>query len=165
MTVQLELIVARSSNGVIGREGTMPWHLPEDLRHFKETTMGCPVIMGRRTHESIGRVLPGRRNIVVSRNPAFCAPGCEVVGKIEEAAALCDGCERAFIIGGAQIYRLALPMCKTAWVTEIDAVVDGGDAFFDALPEAFWTRTVLREVPATDSTPRLVFCRYDRKPA
>lgn len=162
MTPRLELIVAHAKNGVIGKNGTMPWHLSEDLKHFKAVTMGCPVIMGRKTHESIGRPLPGRRNIVISRNPDFVAEKCEVVNSLEDALALLSDAPKAFVIGGAQIYKKAIDLCQSAWVTEIDLAVEG-DAFFPALDSNTWERHELRTVEATDTTPKLVFCRFDRK--
>ncbi len=161
MTLELHCIVARSKNGVIGINGTMPWHISEDLKHFKAVTMGCPVIMGRKTHESIGRALPGRRNIVITRNPAFHAQGCETVESLDAALALLADAPKAFVIGGGEIYRLALPLCTSAWVTEIDAEVKG-DTTFPELSAEQWNRVDLRAVEAGDSTPAYVFCRYDR---
>lgn len=161
MTARLELIVAHAKNGVIGKNGTMPWHLSEDLKHFKAVTMGCPVVMGRKTHESIGRPLPGRRNVVISRNPDYQAQGCETVESLEAALDLLADAPKVFVIGGAQIYRQALEKCQSAWVTEIDLEVEG-DAFFPELDPAHWQRHVLRTVEATETTPKLVFCRFDR---
>ena len=99
----VSLVVAMAENRVIGTHGRLPWHLPADLRHFKRLTLGRPVIMGRRTYESIGRVLPQRPNIVVSRNPAFSAPGCVHVASLEDALAVCATAEEAMIIGGVQL--------------------------------------------------------------
>ncbi len=124
----LGLIYARSRNGVIGKDGVMPWHLPEDLAHLKAKTLGLPVIMGRKTWDSLPprfRPLPGRRNIVVTRNAGWQAPGAERVGSVEEAVALCAGAAMAWIIGGAEIYRLALPLADTAEVTVIDQDFEG----------------------------------------
>lgn len=162
MTPRLELIVAHAKNGVIGKNGTMPWHLSEDLKHFKAVTMGCPVIMGRKTHESIGRALPGRRNIIISRNPDFAAPKCEVVTSLENALTLLAGEPKAFVIGGAQIYKKAIDLCQSAWVTEIDLDIEG-DAFFPELDGDIWERHELRTIQADATTPKLVFCRFDRK--
>lgn len=161
MTARLELIVAHAKNGVIGKNGTMPWHLSEDLKHFKAVTMGCPVVMGRKTHESIGRPLPGRRNVVISRNPDYQAQGCETVASLEAALDLLADAPKVFVIGGAQIYRQALEKCQSAWVTEIDLEVEG-DAFFPELDPIHWERHLLRTVDATETTPKLVFCRFDR---
>ena len=137
---ELRAIVAMNREGVIGKAGNLPWHLPEDLRHFKELTMGHPVIMGRKTWESLPkRPLPGRRNIVVSRNPDFHAEGAEVFPSIEEAVEACR--EVPFIIGGEQIYRAALPFCTRIFITEVDAEVEGADAFFPPLPSQDWDET------------------------
>ncbi|MDE2618060.1 MAG: dihydrofolate reductase [Burkholderiales bacterium] len=129
--MKLHLIYARAANGAIGKDGVMPWHLPEDLAHFKRTTLGSPVIMGRKTWESIParfRPLPGRTNVVVTRQPGWQAEGARVAHSLPEALALCGAVTDAWIIGGAEIYREALPLASTAVVTEIDASYDG-DAF------------------------------------
>ncbi len=129
--MKLKLILARSRNGVIGRDNTMPWHLPEDLAHFKRTTMGAPVIMGRKTWESLPprfRPLPGRLNIVVTRQLDWDADGVKVAHSLQEACAQCASAETAWIIGGAELYRLAMPWADEAVVTEIDADFEG-DAF------------------------------------
>ena len=126
----LALIIAVARNGVIGKEGGLPWHIPEDLKHFKRTTVGHTVIMGRRTHESIGRALPSRRNIVVTRQRAAAFAGCEVAQSLEEAIAsarLTDSCP--FVIGGASLYEEALPLATEIYLTEIDRDVVG-DTFF-----------------------------------
>lgn len=140
------IIVARARNGVIGRDNTLPWHLPEDLQHFKHTTMHHPVLMGRRTFESIGRPLPGRRIIVVSRNPDWSAAGCECSDTLVGAIALAgQHLERhpgvdpseIFIAGGAQLYREALALADRAIVTAIDTDA-AGDVRFPALDAAAW---------------------------
>jgi dihydrofolate reductase len=126
--MKLGLIYARSRNGVIGKGGVMPWHLPEDMAHFRQLTMGCPVIMGRKTWDSLPpkfRPLPGRRNIVITRQPGWRAEGAERAGSLGEAVALCAGAPLAWITGGSEIYSLALPLADTAEVTEIDADIDG----------------------------------------
>ncbi|SAL47199.1 dihydrofolate reductase [Caballeronia telluris] len=130
----LTLIVARARNGVIGRDNDLPWRLPEDLAFFKRTTMGSPIIMGRKTHESIGRPLPGRRNIVVSRDAARRFEGCDTVASLDDALALAvaDDAREAFVIGGAQLYREAIRHAGKLIVTEIDADFEGNtklDAF------------------------------------
>jgi len=127
----LHLIFARAANGVIGRNGQLPWHLPEDLAHFKRTTLGCPVIMGRKTWESLPpkfRPLPGRLNIVVTRQTGWQGEGARRAGSLPEAKALCPPDSNAWVIGGAEIYAQALPLAHTAVVTEIDADFEG-DAF------------------------------------
>ena len=140
----LSAIVAVAENGVIGKEGGMPWHLPAELARFKEVTMGHPIIMGRKTHESIGRALPGRTNIVITRNKDFRVEGCEVVGSLDEAierAKKAEGGSAAqtskrfrrpkeiFIIGGEQIYKEAMPLLSRIYLTKVDVEVDG-DKFF-----------------------------------
>ena len=127
-TTRLGLIYARSRNGVIGKDNAMPWHLPEDLAHFKRTTLGAPVIMGRKTWDSVPprfRPLPGRRNIVVTRDAQWQEAGAERVASLDEAIALVAGEPQAWITGGAEIFRLALPRAQVAVVTEIDADIEG----------------------------------------
>ena len=126
--MKLHLIFARAANGVIGRSGGLPWHLPEDLAHFKRITMGRPVIMGRKTWDALPsrfRPLPGRRNIVITRQPDWQADGAERANSLAEALALCPAEQDAWIIGGAEAYRLAQPLACTAVVTEIDADFQG----------------------------------------
>ncbi|TKC83932.1 dihydrofolate reductase [Trinickia terrae] len=127
----LTLIVARASNGVIGRDNQLPWHLPEDLRHFKRTTMGAPIIMGRKTHESIGRPLPGRRNVVVTRDAARRFNGCDTVTDLRAALALAaeDQAPEAFLIGGAQLYAEGAALADKMIITEILEDFDGDATF------------------------------------
>ena len=142
---RLHLVYARSRNGVIGKDGVMPWHLPEDLAHFKQLTMGAPVIMGRKTWQSLPprfRPLPGRVNIVVSRQPDWNAEGAKLAASLEDAIALCAGASDAWIIGGAQIYAQSAAMAHTAEVTEIDADYEG-DAYAPELGTQW--REVARE--------------------
>lgn len=141
------LIVARARNGAIGLANAMPWHLPADLAHFKRTTLGHPVIMGRRTWESIGRALPGRKNIVVSRTPGFRAEGAQVVGSLEEAWRASEGAEEAFVIGGAHLYAEALPEADRIYLTDVMAEVEG-DTFFPRLDPRDWRETLLAGQPA-----------------
>ncbi|PLZ01815.1 diacylglycerol kinase [Burkholderia sp. WAC0059] len=138
----LTLIVARARNGVIGRDNQLPWRLPEDLAFFKRTTMGAPVIMGRKTHESIGRPLPGRRNIVVTRDARKRFEGCDTAASLDAALAIAasDGASEAFLIGGAQLYAEGLGKANRLLVTEITADVDG-DATFAAPDPAHWRET------------------------
>ena len=117
MKPHISMIVARSRNGVIGKEGKLPWHLPEDLKFFKQTTMGLPIIMGRKTWESIGRPLPGRRNVVVTSKSSYSAPGVEVVGSLEEAIKLFSSNDTVMVIGGETVYKQALPWADTVWLT------------------------------------------------
>lgn len=163
---RLFLIVARARNGVIGRDNQLPWHLSEDLKFFKRTTLGAPVIMGRKTHESIGRALPGRRNLVVTRDPSRRFDGCETVGSLAEALALCkqDGTADAYLIGGAELYREGIAQADGLIVTEIDHDVEG-DATFAAPDPAQW-HEVSREYP-THTAPGewpYAWVRYARTP-
>jgi dihydrofolate reductase len=140
--MKLHLIYARAANGAIGKDGVMPWHLPEDLAHFKRTTLGCPVIMGRKTWESLPprfRPLPGRANVVVTRQHDWQAEGTRVAHSLDEAIGLCGDESDAWVIGGADIYRQALPLASTAVVTEIEADFEG-DAFAPELGPA-WQET------------------------
>ena len=144
--MRLSMIVAMAENRVIGLDGGMPWHLPGDLRHFKEVTMGHPVIMGRKTYEAIGAALPGRANIVVTRNADFKAPDADVVhdldAALEKAGAMAEieGRDEVFIIGGAEIYAQAMPEARRIYLTEVHAEPPG-DAFFPALAEGEWRET------------------------
>ena len=136
--MKISLIVAASPDNVIGRDGGLPWHLPEDLQRFKALTMGKPIVMGRLTHESIGRPLPGRRNIVISRRPGYRADGCDVVASPEEALRTAGGADEVMIIGGAAIYRAFLPRADRIYLTRVNADV-AGDVHFPALPAGEWT--------------------------
>jgi dihydrofolate reductase len=136
------LIYARAANGVIGAGGTLPWHLPEDLAHFKRTTLGCPVIMGRKTWDSLPpkfRPLPGRANIVVTRQPDWNENGAKPASDMHEALQLCEHAADVWVIGGAQLYALAEPLATTAVVTEIEQIFEG-DAFAPVLGTA-WQET------------------------
>jgi dihydrofolate reductase len=157
---RLCLIAALASNGVIGVGGGLPWRLPDDLKHFKTLTIGHPVIMGRRTWTSIGRALPGRRNIVVTRQSGFAAPGAEVAPTLEDALALCAGAPLAFVIGGAELYAAALPIADTLELTEIDAAFEG-DTKFPAFERGAW-REVRRERHRSAEGLRFDFVRYER---
>jgi dihydrofolate reductase len=133
--MRLHLIFAKARNGVIGHNNTLPWHLPEDLAHFKKTTLGCPVIMGRKTWDSLPpkfRPLPGRLNIVVTRQTDWQAAGAQTAHSIEQACTLCPSDSDAWVIGGAEIYAQAAPLASTAVITEIDADF-AGDAFAPVL--------------------------------
>jgi len=141
----ISFVVAVARNGVIGREGGLPWHISSDLKRFKEITMGKPVIMGRKTWDSLPRKpLPGRRNIVITRQPDFPAEGAEVVATPEQALSHCAGAPEVAVIGGGEIYRLFWPMVDRLYLTEVDLEVEG-DTHFPALDPAEW-REVAREV-------------------
>jgi dihydrofolate reductase len=130
--MMISLIVAMDRHGVIGADGKLPWHLPTDLKHFRRVTMGKPVVMGRRTHESIGRALPGRENIVLTRDPAYTAAGCTVLHGIEAVLEHCRDAAEVIVMGGTDIYAAFLPLAERVYLTEIDAAVTG-DAFFPDL--------------------------------
>ncbi|PRP71927.1 diacylglycerol kinase [Chromobacterium amazonense] len=136
----LTLVAAMAANRTIGINNTLPWHLPEDLKHFKAATLGKPVIMGRKTWDSIGRPLPGRRNIVVTRQADWRAEGAEVAHSLEDALALAGAVDEACLIGGAELYRQALPIADKLCLTEIGQAFDG-DAHFPAFSAADWRET------------------------
>lgn len=134
----ISMIVARSRNHVIGRDNQMPWKISADLQFFKRVTMGHPVIMGRKTWESIGRPLPGRRNIVVSRNKDLQLTGAEVVHSLEEALNSLGEFSRAFVIGGEQLFTQAFDKADRLYITEIDLDIEGGDTFFEVPNQTAW---------------------------
>lgn len=140
------MIAALANNRVIGIENRLPWRLPEDLAHFKALTLGHPVLMGRKTFESLGRPLPGRTNIVITRNPDFRPEGCQVAGSIPEAIALCRAAVELFFIGGAELYAQAIPLADRLYLTEVDIEAEG-DAWF---PE--YDRGMFLEVSRTSHT-------------
>ena len=157
------VVVAMGRARVIGVAGGLPWRLPADLRRFKALTLGKPILMGRRTHESIGRVLPGRRNLVLSRL-AFAAPGCEVVASLDEALSCCAGEPEVMVIGGATVYAEALPRAERIYLTIVDGEF-AGDTFFPPLPEGEWREVEAEEHPADAENPyALRFVRLDRVP-
>lgn len=144
----LSAIVALSDNRVIGKNNQLPWHLPADLQHFKTITLGKPIIMGRKTYESIGRPLPGRQNIVITRSNAFQAPGCSVFTSVDTALASVAECEEVFIIGGAQLYQQLLPRIQRLYLTIVHQHVVMGDAFFPEIDPREW-----REISHEDCLP------------
>lgn len=158
MSIRVALIWAMSRNRVIGRNNALPWYLPEDLKYFKRVTMGKPIIMGRKTWESIGRPLPGRSNIVVSRDTRFEAEGAKVVHSLDEALkmaeniALINGGEEAVIMGGAEIYRQALPLADRLYLTQVHAEVEG-DALFPEFDIERWHELGREDFQASGSNP------------
>ena len=147
--MQISIVVAASANNVIGVDGQLPWRLPEDLQHFKQITMGKPMIMGRTTYESIGRALPGRQSIVLSRQAGFEAEGCDVVETIEDAIAAAGDAEEVMIIGGGEIYRQFLPQVDRIYLTRVQAEVDG-DTLFPEIELDEWEVVAVEEYPAGD---------------
>lgn len=147
--MRISLIVAAAANRVIGAAGRLPWHLPNDFKQFKQATWGKPIVMGRRTWDSIGRPLPGRDSIVVTRDAAFDAAGARVAHSVDEALELAAGADEVMVIGGGEIYRLFLERASRILYTHVDCVVDG-DVEFPALDEARWTLTWCEAHPADD---------------
>ena len=159
----VSLIAAVARNRAIGKDNQLLWNLPEDMKHFRETTRGKPVIMGRKTWESLPekfRPLPGRQNIVVSRNPAYKAHGAALAGTLESALALVGGAEETFIIGGEQLYSAALPQADRLYLTEVDCAPEA-DAFFPAIDPAAWK--ILEHRDSTESSPPCAFVIYARR--
>ncbi|MBL4900410.1 MAG: type 3 dihydrofolate reductase [Colwellia sp.] len=170
MTI-LSLIVATAENNIIGKDNIMPWHLPADLAYFKKVTLGKPIIMGRKTYESIGRPLPGRRNIVISHDENYSANGIDTVTSVEQALALVDGSdgsdavEEIMVIGGGAIYKHCLPNADRLYVTHIQATIDGDTQFPDYAigNDGNWQKTS-NEFRASDDKNAydLDFCIYQR---
>jgi dihydrofolate reductase len=158
------LVAAVSRNGVIGRDGMLPWRLPEDMAHFREVTMGHPVVMGRKTWESLPdrfRPLPGRRNVVVTRNPGWHADGAERARSLETAVELLDGMPQVFVIGGAELFAAALPLADQLLLTEIDADAEG-DTFFPPYAVGEFEQVSREPYVSADGTP-FAFVTYARK--
>ncbi|MYN40279.1 dihydrofolate reductase [Duganella sp. FT109W] len=158
---KLTIIVATDAQRGIGINNTLPWKLPEDLAHFKRTTTGHPIIMGRKTFDSIGRPLPNRRNIIVTRNDKWSHDGVETVGSIDAAIALLDGAE-GFVIGGAEIYRQSLPLADQLIITQIAHTFDC-DAFFPEIDATAWQETAREEHVSAASGLHYAFVTLRRK--
>jgi dihydrofolate reductase len=135
--MNISIVVAMSSNSLIGRDGDLPWHLSADLQHFKSITMGKPMVMGRLTYESIGRPLPGRENIVLTRDPDYKADGCTIVHDLEQITSRCSDTEEIMIIGGAQLYIETIPLANKLFITEVHAEL-AGDTFFPDFDRKQW---------------------------
>lgn len=156
--MKLAMIWAMARNRTIGRNNALPWHLSEDLKYFKRVTMGKPIIMGRKTWDSIGRPLPGRTNIVISRDPDFHAEGVKVVNTLEQALAIAesigiiDGSDEVVVMGGEQIYALALPKADRLYMTEVHADVEG-DAYFPEFDRTQWQELARENHAATGPNP------------
>ncbi|MBP6095039.1 MAG: dihydrofolate reductase [Methyloversatilis sp.] len=164
MKPELSLIAALAANGMIGRDNGMPWHLPEDLKRFRALTMGHPIIMGRRTWDALGRPLPGRTSIVVSRQPGLVLDGAIAVSSLDEAiaaAAAAEGGDHAFVIGGAQLYALALPHVQRLLLTEIADSFDG-DTVFPAFEHSQWIEIARQPAVSADGL-RYAFVDYVRR--
>lgn len=142
--MKISLVAAMAANRVIGKDGQMPWHLPQELQHFKAVTMGKPIVMGRRTFESIGRPLPGRHNIVITRHPEALPSAVTAVSSVDEAIRAAGDADELMVIGGGEIYRQFLPIASSLYLTEIDLDIDG-DTWFPEYNSEQWHRTLLRE--------------------
>jgi dihydrofolate reductase len=160
---KLSLIVAMARNRTIGVSNTLPWRCPEDLKHFKTLTMGHHMIMGRKTFDSIGKPLPGRTTVVVTRNNDLSIADCVIAHSLNEAIAACAGDEEIFIVGGAELYRQAVPVVDTLYITEIQQDVEG-DAHFPEFDKSIW-REITREVRSQETPQPLEyhFVTYRRK--
>jgi len=152
--MKLSIIAAMDRNRLIGADNQLPWHLPADLHFFKRTTLGKPILMGRKTFDSIGRPLPGRRNVIISRNPNYQAAGCDVVHSIEEALELVRESEEVMLIGGATLYEQALPLAQRLYLTLIDAEFEG-DAWFPNYPQLGNWQEISHEKQQADEKNRL----------
>jgi dihydrofolate reductase len=148
--MQISLIVAMAKNRVIGCNNQLPWHLPADLKHFKERTLGKPIIMGRRTFESIGKPLPGRHNIVVTHDPLYQISGCSVVHSLDEAFSVAGEVDEIIIIGGATLYQEAIPFVQRMYITVIDCEIDG-DVYFPDWDPVMWEEVQRKDYPADET--------------
>ena len=158
------MIVAHADNRIIGKDNDMPWHLPADLAYFKQTTLGKPVIMGRKTFESIGRPLPGRKNIVITRNADYQAEGVEVVSSVDAALALTQGVEEVMVIGGGAIYQHCLPAADKLYITHIEANIAGDTQFpaYDIEKDWQLIESKVRDADEKNAY-QLNFCVYQRR--
>ncbi len=147
--MNLSIIVAMDQNGLIGKDNDLPWHLSSDLKHFRSITMGKPVVMGRMTHESIGRVLPGRENIVISRNPDYKSAGCTVVNNLDDLNNYCHEHNELMIMGGAELYKLAIAKANRLYLTEVHAEI-AGDTYFPDFNRDKWQEVERKDFKADD---------------
>ena len=161
MSAEVVIVVARAQNGVIGRGGKLPWHISDDLKRFKRLTMGSAMVMGRKTFDSLPGLLPGRRHIVLTRDPAWRAPGAEVARTPEEAIAMAKG-ERISIIGGAEIFELFLAHATRVELTDVLADIDGDTLMPDPRSRGEWRETWSEEHPATGDQPPFRFVTLER---
>ena len=159
---RITIIVAYASNRVIGNAGNIPWHLAEDLKRFRQLTIGHSIIMGRKTWESIGRLLPGRKHIIVSRKPGYEVAGAKVVDSVEAAVAAARDDSEIFVIGGGEIYARALPLAERILATEIDAKFEG-DTYFPELEKGNWRETARLSREDSGGGPRYSFVTLERR--
>lgn len=158
----LSVIAAVADNEAIGLDNGLPWHLPEDLKHFRSLTMRHHIIMGRKTYESLGRLLPGRTTVIVTRQTDYCVEGAIVAGSLEEAVSRCGNDEEVFVIGGAEIYKIALPAADRLYLTEVHGEFPA-DAFFPEYDKAAW-HEVARERLVSENGQAFSFVVYERLP-
>jgi dihydrofolate reductase len=161
---RISIIVALSENNVIGRDNALPWHLPDDLKHFRRLTVGHPVVMGRRNYESIGRPLPDRLNIVVTRRAGYAAPGCRVVHSLDEAFTAADGAEEIFVIGGGELYAQTLDRADRLYLTRVHARIEG-DTRFPVFDPGQWHEIErVRHEPDARHAYAFSFATLERRP-
>lgn len=159
--MEIILIAAMAKNRVIGRNNRIPWHIPEEMRHFKETTMGHAVIMGRKTFESMGKPLPGRLNVILSRNSTLHVPGCMTAQNLPEGLRCCQGQEKVFIIGGKTIYQESMVMVDTILLSILDEEYEG-DIFFPPVPEDLFQQVSEKRIGREHPFTLLVYTRKER---
>ena len=159
--MKIVLVVARADNGVIGKDGALPWHIPADLKHFKAVTMGTPMIMGRKTFESLPKLLPGRRHIVLTRDRAWAAEGAEIANTVQEALAKADA-DRVTVIGGAEIFQLFGELATAVELTEVHAAAEG-ETILPAFDPATWHEAAREQHPAERGSAAFSFVRLVRK--
>jgi dihydrofolate reductase len=159
---EIVFVVARADNGVIGRDGGMPWRIPGEQKHFKALTMGAPMAMGRRTFESLPGLLPGRAHIVLTRDANWSAPGAIVVGSVEEAVAAAGDAERLSVIGGAEIYALFMAVADRIELTEVHGEF-AGDTLMPPIPTEEWRETAREEIPGGDGIPAMSYVTLRRR--
>ncbi len=157
----ISLIAAIGKNNELGKDNQLLWNIPEDMKHFRETTRGHTVIMGRKTFESIGKALPNRRNIVITRDANYRKDGVDVTNSLEEAILLCENSEEVFIIGGGEIYKQALPFASKLYITHVHKEYDA-DTFFPEIKESDWIKTRKDDGLANDVP--YSFATYEKKP-
>ena len=162
MPSEIVIVVARARNGMIGKDGTLPWHIPADLKRFKALTMGSAMVMGRRTFDSLPGLLPGRRHIVLTRDRSWAAQGTEVVHSVEEALGAAGG-ERLSVIGGAEIFELFLPLATRIELTEVEADVTGDTTMRDPRESARWRELAREAHPADGERPPFTFITLERR--
>lgn len=162
--MRVSIIVAVSENNVIGQGKSLPWHISADMKHFKRLTMGKPVVMGRKTFQTLKQPLSGRKNIILTRQEDFATPGCTVVHSLEEALEVTEEAEEIMIAGGAAVYRLALPVADRIYMTRIHASFNG-DTFFPAWNRQTWREVEREDHPDTDEEYTFSYITYEKIPA